>query len=115
MRAGSKLLFDLLLMAELFEVQLKFCLVGRGASVRCSDSCRQLSCVLFLLLLLLLLLCLYPGSVPTRVQACPPLSSKVLRERFSLLGAYAGCLCRVLSPTLVTSGDSKRADPQVVA
>ena len=39
----------------------------------------------------------------------PPLSSKCLRERFFLLGANAGCLRRVLSPTLVTSGDSKRA------
>ena len=48
--------------------------------------------------------CTYAGA-----YAWAPLSSKCLRERFSLLGAYAGCLRRVLSPTLVTSGDSKRA------
>ena len=57
--------------------------------------------------------CTYAGA-----SAWAPLSSKCLRERFSLLGAYAGCLRRVLSPTLVTSGDSKIEElynPQVVA
>ena len=57
--------------------------------------------------------CTYAGA-----YAWAPLSSKCLRERFSLLGAYTGCLRRVLSPTLVTSGDSKRAiqyNQQVVA
>ena len=55
--------------------------------------------------------CTYAGA-----YAWAPLSSKCLRERFSLLGAYAGCLRRVLSPTLVTSGDSKELyNPQVVA
>ena len=63
-----------------------------------------MSCVLFCGVGLIHWVCTYAGA-----YAWAPLSSKCLRERFSLLGAYAGCLRRVLSPTLVTSGDSKRA------
>ena len=73
----------------------------------------HMSCVFFCGVGLIHWVCTYAGA-----YAWAPLSSKCLRERFSLLGAYAGCLRRVLSPTLVTSGDSKIEElynPQVVA
>ena len=72
-----------------------------------------MSCVFFCGVGLIHWVCTYAGA-----YAWAPLPSKCLRERFSLLGAYAGCLRRVLSPTLVTSGDSKIEElynPQVVA